>query len=188
MIGVDYGTRSGRAVAVRVSDGTVLGSAVHPYPHDVITRHLPDGTSLPPETALQSPADWREVLTVTVPAALAEAGVDPADVDRDRHGLHRQHGAARSWPTGTPLCELPGLAGRLHAWPKLWKHHAAQSQADRINALAAARGETWLPRYGGKISSEWQFAKALQVLEEDAGDLRPRPTAGSRRPTGSSGS
>ena len=33
--------------------------------------------------------------------------------------------------------------------------------------LAAERGEPWLARYGGRISSEWQFAKALQLLEED---------------------
>src|SRR5690606_2900991 len=44
--------------------------------------------------------------------------------------------------------------------------HAAQAQADRINALAHDRGEPWIRRYGGKISSEWAFAKALQLLEE----------------------
>src|SRR5215468_2305955 len=68
---------------------------------------------------------------------------------------------------GTPLCQLPGLAGRPHAYPKLWKHHAAQGQADRINAVARERGEPWIARYGGKISAEWQFAKGLQLLEED---------------------
>jgi L-ribulokinase len=68
---------------------------------------------------------------------------------------------------GTPLCLVPGLETRPHAWPKLWKHHAAQEQAERITAVAAERGESWLPRYGGRISSEWEFAKALQVLEED---------------------
>jgi L-ribulokinase len=68
---------------------------------------------------------------------------------------------------GTPLCQLPQWSARPHAWPKLWKHHAAQPYADRINALAHERGEPWIARYGGKISSEWQFAKALQVLEED---------------------
>ena len=68
---------------------------------------------------------------------------------------------------GTPLCQVDGFTTRPHAFVKLWKHHAAQPQADRINALAAERGEAWLPRYGGKISSEWEFAKALQVLEED---------------------
>src|SRR6266568_4538778 len=68
---------------------------------------------------------------------------------------------------GTPLCQLPGLAARPHAYPKLWKHHAAQPHADRINAAAHERGEKWINRYGGKISSEWQFAKALQLLDED---------------------
>jgi L-ribulokinase len=65
------------------------------------------------------------------------------------------------------LCQLPDLAGRPHAYVKLWKHHAAQPQADRINALAHQRGEPWIARYGGKISAEWQFAKGLQLLEED---------------------
>ena len=68
---------------------------------------------------------------------------------------------------GTPLCQLPGLAARPHAYPKLWKHHAAQPHADRINAVAHERQEKWINRYGGKISSEWQFAKALQLLAED---------------------
>ena len=67
---------------------------------------------------------------------------------------------------GTPLMALPEFRGNPHAWVKLWKHHAAQPHADRINATAAARGEAWLPRYGGKISSEWFLAKALQILEE----------------------
>ena len=49
---------------------------------------------------------------------------------------------------------------------KLWKHHAAQPEADLINETAVARGEPWLARYGGKISSEWFFAKALQILHE----------------------
>jgi L-ribulokinase len=68
---------------------------------------------------------------------------------------------------GTPLCQFPGLDSRPHAYAKLWKHHAAQGQADRINAVARERGEPWLARYGGKISAEWQYAKALQVLDED---------------------
>jgi L-ribulokinase len=50
---------------------------------------------------------------------------------------------------------------------KLWKHHAAQPEADRINELARDRGESWLPRYGGRISSEWFYSKSLQILDED---------------------
>jgi L-ribulokinase len=67
---------------------------------------------------------------------------------------------------GTPLNELPEFAANPHAYVKLWKHHAAQPQADRINALAHRRGEPWISRYGGLISSEWEFAKGLQIMEE----------------------
>ena len=67
---------------------------------------------------------------------------------------------------GTPLCTLEGWQDNPHAWVKLWKHHAAQPEADRINAVARERGEAWLPRYGGKISSEWFYSKALQILDE----------------------
>ncbi|MEU1727925.1 ribulokinase [Nonomuraea sp. NPDC005692] len=164
MVGVDFGTLSGRAVVVRVSDGAELGSAVHEYAERVIEHTLPGtGVRLGPDWALQSPRDWLDVLRVAVPGALAAAGVAAEDVI----GIGTDFTACTVLPAtadGTPLCfETPE---QPHAWPKLWKHHAAQPHADRINELAARRGESWLPRYGGKISSEWEFAKALQVLEE----------------------
>lgn len=166
-IGVDYGTLSGRAVVVRVSDGAEIASAVHPYPHAVVDDVLPGtGDALPPDWALQVPEDYREVLRVAVPAAVAAAGIDPARVI----GIATDFTACTMVPTladGTPLSELPELAGRPHAYVKLWKHHAAQPHADRINRLAEERGEAWLPRYGGLISSEWEFAKGLQLFEED---------------------
>ena len=80
VIGVDYGTLSGRAVVVRVSDGQELGSAVHDYPHGVLERALPAGEPLPPEWALQVPADYIAVLQVAVPEALRMSGVEVADV------------------------------------------------------------------------------------------------------------
>ena len=164
VVGVDFGTLSGRAVVVRVRDGAELGSAVHEYAHGVIDAELPGGVRLAPDWALQAPGDWIDVLRVAVPKALAVAGVPASDVI----GIGTDFTACTVLPTtadGTPLCET--YPDRPHAWPKLWKHHAAQPHADRINALAAARGESWLPRYGGKISSEWEFAKGLQLLEED---------------------
>ncbi|MGN9806709.1 ribulokinase [Micromonospora sp. L32] len=165
-VGVDFGTLSGRAVVVAVDDGAELGSAVHPYRHGVLTERLPAGVPLPPDWALQDPEDHLDVLRVAVPAALAAAGVDPRDVV----GIGVDATSCTVLPTladGTPLCTLPGLRDRPHAWPKLWKHHAAQSQADRINAVARERGETWLGRYGGRVSAEWQLAKALELLEAD---------------------
>ena len=171
VVGVDYGTLSGRAVVVRVSDGAELGTGVHAYPHAVLERALPASLAgadvpLPPEWALQVPDDYREVLRIAVPAAVAAAGIDPAQVI----GIATDFTACTMVPTladGTPLNEVPGLESRPHAYVKLWKHHAAQGQADRINELARTRGEAWLPRYGGLISSEWEFAKGLQLFEED---------------------
>jgi L-ribulokinase len=64
---------------------------------------------------------------------------------------------------------MAGFRREPHAWVKLWKHHAAQPEADRINQTASDRGEAWLDRYGGKISSEWFFSKALQILDEAPG-------------------
>jgi len=163
---VDFGTLSGRALVVRVRDGAELGTAVHEYAHAVMDDELAaTGEKLPPDWALQDPADWLDVLRHAVPAALRSAGVSPVQVI----GIGTDFTACTVLPTeadGTPLCQLPGLAGVPHAYPKLWKHHAAQPQADQINALAHERGEPWTGRYGGKISSEWQFAKGLQLLAE----------------------
>jgi L-ribulokinase len=167
VVGVDFGTLSGRAVVVRVSDGAELGSAVHPYPHAVMDRTLAtSGRPLPPDWALQMPSDYLAVLQTAVPEALADSGVQPEDVV----GIGTDFTACTILPVlsdGTPLCELAEFTDRPHAYVKLWKHHAAQPQADRINRLAEERGESWLVRYGGRISSEWAFAKGLQLLEED---------------------
>ena len=167
-IGVDFGTLSGRAVVVRVSDGAEIGTAVHEYRHGVIDAALPvTGQPLRPDWALQDPEDYREVLRTAVPSAVTAAGIDPTDVI----GIGTDFTACTVLPTladGTPLCQVAAFAGRPHAYPKLWKHHAAQPQADRTSDLAHRRGEPWIDRYGGRISAEWQFAKALQVLEEDA--------------------
>lgn len=165
-IGVDFGTESGRALLVDVADGREIATAVHRYGNGVIDETLPGTTiRLEPDWALQDPNDYIEVLKRTIPAVLAESGVDPAAVI----GVGIDFTACTMLPTkqdGTPLCQVPELRNEPHAWVKLWKHHAAQPEADRINEVARARGESWLDLYGGKISSEWFFSKALQILNE----------------------
>jgi L-ribulokinase len=165
-VGIDFGTLSGRALVVAVEDGRELGSAVYEYPHGVVESALPGGPPLPQDWALQIPQDWRDVLRFAVPRALEAAGVRPEQVV----GVATDFTACTVLPAasdGTPLCELPAFADRPHAYPKLWKHHAAQPEADLIVRRAEESGQPWLARYGGKISSEWQYAKALQLLRED---------------------
>ncbi|MDZ4765297.1 MAG: ribulokinase [Chloroflexota bacterium] len=165
-LGIDYGTESGRAVLVDTADGREVATAVHRYSHGVIDEHLPGSDKpLPPEWALQDPMDYIAVLQNAVPAVLRESGVSPTEIV----GVGIDFTACTMLPTkadGTPLCTLELFRQHPHAWVKLWKHHASQPQADQINQTARRMGEGWLNRYGGKISSEWFFSKALQILQE----------------------
>ncbi|MDU0332409.1 ribulokinase [Paenibacillus sp. 3LSP] len=165
-IGIDYGTQSGRAVLVDLSDGREVADHVTPYPHHVIDERLPgSGIKLEHDWALQYPGDYLEVLRRSVPAVLQESGIDPADVI----GIGIDFTACTMLPVdaqGQPLSFDPALADNPHSWVKLWKHHAAQPEADKINAIAAERGEAFLARCGGKISSEWMIAKVWQILDE----------------------
>jgi L-ribulokinase len=165
-IGVDYGTESGRAVLVDLSDGTEVADHVTPYPHNVIDEQLPEsGIKLGYEWALQHPGDYIEVLKRSVPAVMQASGVSPEDVI----GLGIDFTACTMLPIdeqSVPLCFKPEWRDNPHSWVKLWKHHAAQDEANKINEIAAQRGESFLPRYGGKISSEWMMAKVWQILDE----------------------
>lgn len=164
-IGIDYGTLSGRALLVNVKTGEELATAVLDFKHGVMTEALPCGKKLPYDWALQHPQDYLDVLATTIPKVLKESGVDSSDVI----GVGIDFTACTVLPTlanGTPLCFLEEYECEPHAYVKLWKHHAAQGQANRLNAVAEERGEAWLQNYGGKISSEWAIPKIWQLLDE----------------------
>jgi L-ribulokinase len=166
-IGLDFGTESGRVVVLDLDSGEELASTVVDYPHGVIDRALPDGGApLGADWALQHPEDWTRVITSGIPAALAQAGVGPEQVV----GLGLDFTSCTVLPTdvnGQPLCLRADWRDHPHAWPKLWKHHAAQHVADRLNLVATERGEDFLNRYGGRISSEWYFPKLIEIWLED---------------------
>ncbi|PYV23108.1 MAG: ribulokinase, partial [Acidobacteria bacterium] len=164
-LGIDYGTESGRAVVIRVRDGDEAGSAIVPYPNGVIDTKLPGGPPLEPDWALQHPRDYLLVVEQGVPKALKAAGVKADDVI----GLGTDFTASTPLPAkrdGTPLCFVPQYRKQPHAWVKLWKHHAAQPEANRINQVGRERNEEFIRIYGGKYSSEWFFSKLLQILDE----------------------
>ncbi len=165
VIGVDFGTLSGRALLVNVENGEELATAVYDYPHAVIDEALPSGKPLAPDWALQHPKDYLDVLARTVPAVLKESGVSAEDVI----GVGIDFTACTLLPVkedGTPLCFLPQYKDEPHAYIKLWKHHAAQDKANQLNEIAKETNQSWLSRYGGKISSEWAIPKIWQTLDE----------------------
>jgi len=164
-IGVDFGTLSGRAVIVNVENGEEVAVSVFEYPHGVMDEKLPDGTSLGVDWALQHPQDYLDVFRETIPAVMKKAGVKAEDVI----GVGTDFTACTMLPVtadGTPLCFIDKYKANPHAWIKLWKHHAAQDDANRLNSVAEERGETFLKRYGGKISSEWLIPKIMQIADE----------------------
>ena len=166
-LGVDFGTESGRALLLDLRTGEEAAVSEVAYAHGAIDRTLPaTGEQLPPDWALQDPDDWVAVLETAIPAVLeAVGGAREAVV-----GLGVDFTSCTVLPVsaeGAPLCSLGAWREHKHAWPKLWKHHAAQPIADRLNEVAAARGEAFLERYGGRISSEWYFPKLIELWLQD---------------------
>jgi len=164
-IGLDYGTLSGRAVLLDLETGEEVAQAVKNYTHAVMDETLPDGTKLGQDWALQHPQDYIEVLEETIPAVVKQAGIDAAQVV----GVGIDFTACTVMPideAGVPLCFKDEYKSNPHAYIKLWKHHAAQEQANKLNEIAEQRGEAFLDRYGRKISSEWMVPKVMQLAEE----------------------
>ena len=167
VLGIDFGTLSGRAAIVRVADGLEKAAAVYEYPNAVMDDVLSvaDGQKLPADFALQNPRDYIEVLKHAVPEAIAKSMVDPAQIK----GIGIDFTSATviaAKEDGTPLCDLAKFTNNPHAYVKLWKHHGAQEQADRIVSLAKERGESWLARYGGILSAEMLLPKVLETYEK----------------------
>jgi len=174
-LGLDFGTESVRALLVDLA-GCEQASAVSPYEHGQITNTLPGtGEQLPPNFAFQHPQDWIDSSAAAVREAMKLAELSGDEIV----GIGVDFTSCTMLPAkrdGTPLCLLPEFAAEKFAWPKLWKHHGAEKQTERINKLARSRHEPWLDRYGGIIGLEWFFPKVLETLEEaphvyDAADV-----------------
>jgi L-ribulokinase len=166
-LGIDFGTESGRALLLDLGSGTEVAVSEVAYAHGVIDRELPDGgEQLPPDWALQHPDDWLAVLDTAIPTVLEQVPAARGAVV----GIGVDFTSCTVLPVaadGTALSTQDRWRSRRHAWPKLWKHHAAQPIADRLNEVAVARSEPFLERYGGRISSEWYFPKLIELWLED---------------------
>ncbi len=167
VIGLDFGTLSCRAVLVDVSGGQEIATAVSEYSHGVIDRVLPgSNVRLNEGWALQDPQDYIDCLYEVISGVISESGIKNSDII----GIGVDFTSSTILPVneqGVPLCMLEQYRDRPHSWVKLWKHHAAQYEADKLNELAEARKEEFLKLYGGKISSEWMLPKIMQIVDED---------------------
>ena len=166
-IGIDYGTLSVRTVLMNCSDGSVAAVSTMAYPHGVMDQYLPDGKSeLPPNWALEYPADYLQVLIETVREVMTKSGVPKEDVI----GLSIDFTSCTVVAADDrkrPLCDVKGFETRPHAYAKLWKHHGAQDEADRINSLLREKGIIDEPRFGGAVSPELLLPKILETVNDD---------------------
>jgi L-ribulokinase len=164
-LGIDFGTESVRAILVDPSDGRVLASASQSYAHGVLDTTLPTGERLPVDYAFQHPRDWLDDTARAIRSALDLAGIAREQIA----SIGVDFTSCTMLPAkrdGTPLCLVPGLEREPFAWPKLWKHHGAKDEVDRINQVARERNEAFLARYGGNIGIEWFFPKMLETLHK----------------------
>lgn len=164
-IGLDFGSLSCRGILVDTANGRICAEATHVYPHGVMTEKLPDGTSLEPDFALQHPRDFREALEKVVRELVGKCE-DPKNIV----------GIAADTTVSTvlaidgdfvPLCEKAEFASHPHAFAKMWKHHGAAPMAKRVEEICKEQNRPYLDWYGGSISSESLFMKAIETFARD---------------------
>ena len=165
-IGLDFGTLSVRAVLIALSDGSEAASCIFPYPHAVMETVLPDGvTRLPEKFSLQHPQDYLDGLQYTIHGVMEESGILPEQVV----GIGMDVTSASILPVyknKIPLCMTEAFASEPHAYIKLWKHHAAEEEANEIDRKGRAMNEPWVKMYGGKVSAEWAIPKVLETVRK----------------------
>lgn len=163
VVGLDFGTDSVRALIVDPLTGKEAGSGISYYKRWKNNAFCDEMRNC----FRQHPLDYIESLEEAVKEALAYSpgiaskiaglsvdttGSTPVAVDK----------------TGTPLALLPGFENNPNAMFILWKDHTAVTEAEEINQLAANWGGPDYTKYSGGIySSEWFWAKILNVLRND---------------------
>ena len=189
VVGVDYGTLSGRALVVRVSDGAELGTAVHEYRHGVIDTTLP---ATGEGAAARTGRCRTRTTTATCCATRCRprwppAGVDPAAGGRHRDRLHRVHGAARARRRHAAVraARAARPSARVREAVEAPRRPAARRPDQRAGARARRAVDRPLRREDLRGVAVRQGAAAAGG---GPGGLPTGPSAGSRPPTGSSGS
>lgn len=167
-IGIDFGTLSVRALLLNLENGEEVACSEYVYPHAINNIDF-NGRKLPDSFALQHPDDYVDGLKSVIDGVMKKLGVGANDVK----GLGIDFTSCTVIAVdenNMPMCSHAEFKFEPHAFVKLWKHHGAQKQADKMTEVAKRLNEDWLNKYGGKVSSEWFFPKVLETFE-NAPDL-----------------
>ena len=144
-LGIDFGTESVRALLVDLN-GRERASAVVPLSARADRRRAAHGAEEKAAAALRAAASDR--LDRQFRAGRQASGQRRrrrrASSHRHRRRFHQLHDAAGAGRRHAALPADRKFEKRPLAWPKLWKHHGAVSQTERINAVARERNEPLL--------------------------------------------
>ncbi|NLJ81024.1 MAG: ribulokinase [Firmicutes bacterium] len=161
VIGLDFGTQSGRGVLVRLSDGAEIAVSVSGYSRGVVTETLPNGPELPPGFALQHPEDYLGALEFIIKELLGKTGISESRI----MGIGVAATSCTILPAlkdGASLCSLKEYASDPHSWAKLWKHHGALQEAAELNQFLIENAPHLALQFGAN-SAERMLPKILEI-------------------------
>ncbi|SFZ94313.1 L-ribulokinase [Flaviramulus basaltis] len=163
VIGLDYGSDSVRAVLIDTQNGVELASEVFIYPRWKKQQYCNPRIN----QFRQHPLDHIEGLEHTIKSVISQSQVSPelvVSICIDTTGSS----PLPLTKDGIPLALVDGFKENPNALMVLWKDHTAVKEANEINELARSwGGEDYTKFEGGIYSSEWFWAKILQVARED---------------------